>query len=368
MENNNPINVNNTQSKFDYFDKVEWLNYFNEELIIESINNNINNSLNNNKKIAYSYYDKSNNNINTTKSLSNNYNYNKNKEISKKESLYEKGIYEHKNYFFSNLKEIIGPKKVISFEYEEKITLDNLPINKTGQNKDRDKDKENNPEDDLKSKLYKNVKIIENEKGKLKGKVNLNNKGGEKTDNGGKDDNNILRGRNKSADLRKKSEDENKNINNSAKKKNTKQKNVYGDHKNNKINLRNGFNSELRRYEPFSSYAMRHKMAKNFKINEHFHPNEEKPVFYYNKILLGRTLPEMIVLNDYGLVSDDDYKMYQDIANYNKHNKLKYKNKIKKYHRNYNGNFINNTDINKLNQNENNAIKNKDELIKISYT
>ena len=47
-------------------------------------------------------------------------------------------------------------------------------------------------------------------------------------------------------------------------------------------------------------------MEKVYKNNEHFHPNEEKTEIINQNILLGKTLPEMIELNKYGLVSFAD--------------------------------------------------------------
>ena len=40
---------NENEEKNDDINKVEWINYFNEGLIVESINNKINNSYNTNK-------------------------------------------------------------------------------------------------------------------------------------------------------------------------------------------------------------------------------------------------------------------------------------------------------------------------------
>ena len=42
----NTLTVKNKNIKYDDYNKIEWINYFNDELIVESINNQINNSIN----------------------------------------------------------------------------------------------------------------------------------------------------------------------------------------------------------------------------------------------------------------------------------------------------------------------------------
>ena len=69
MENinkyNSSITEDNSKRKYDEYNKVEWINYFNEGLIVESINNQINNTTNRNKQIQNNNKQKySNNNTN----------------------------------------------------------------------------------------------------------------------------------------------------------------------------------------------------------------------------------------------------------------------------------------------------------------
>ena len=333
MENNNnniSSNEYNIQNKNEDLNKYEWINYFNEGLIVESINNHINNSLNNNYNINYDKNNKYNiNNINYTIHISNNINE-KNKEIiQEKETIINKGLYENKNYFFSNIKELYGPKKLISFDYQEKITIDNIS-DKTKLFKDNKNNNNNlinknieNDDKDFKNKTFKNVIIIDNQKDKdnLRCKKTPNNKNK----------------RNKSVDLnedknnnnkRKNNDDKDKEYNNYTNKKNNNRKNNNNKLENNKKkknNLRNKFNFDLRGYDDKSSYALRHKMEKEYHNNDHFHPNEEKPQKITKNILLGRTLPEMIVLNNYGLVSDSDYELYKNIIEFSNKNNIKTK-------------------------------------------
>ena len=250
----------NYQINNDEFNKVEWINYFNEGLIVESINNQINNSLNDNYKIQKNTYDKNNNknNINTKIiQISNNNSNIKNKGIiiHEKESIINNELYEKKNYYFSNIKELYGPKKLISFDYQEKITIDNFrnKSNKLnlfkGKNDDDDlgnKINENDNDDkDFKNKNFKNVKIIEDqpEKGKLRGKKILDNRNKRNKSVDLNDDNN---------NRRKDNDDKYNNKNNSGKKNNNINNNnniIISDDNNldknnqnknkNKINLRN---------------------------------------------------------------------------------------------------------------------------------
>lgn len=373
------------QKNNDDFNKVEWINYFNEDLIVESISNQINNSKNENKTIAS--YDKNdkNSNINNTyiniSKATNSSNY-KNIEIIKQKELQSNNeLYANKNYYFSNIKELYGPKNILSFEYQEKITIDNLS-NKLNLFKENNYKNENNEEEDFKNKKYKNVIVINNENEKEKSNDKKNNNE-IKLKNKNNKKNNI--NKNKSVDTKdenynKKKKNKNKEINNNKNKgnlsdRNYNLKNNSQDKNNEKDNLKKMQQYNFRRYEPQSSYALRYKKGKNYKLNGHFHPNEEKPVFIDKKIALGRTLPEMIVLNNYGLVNDDDYIMYQKIVNYNKlHNKRNKKNDLKSYYMNNSGNNvndINNTIVGKsnlnLNSNDNNEIKIQDENIKTSF-
>ena len=405
-EENNLINENDSN-------KVEWINYFNEGLIVESINNWINNSLNQNKKLSNINYDKNNHNF--TSYNYNNYNKNINKannikqdNIKTKETLIQGELYENKNYYFTNIKELYGPKKIISFDYEEKIIFDDYSDkfnlfknkNKFPPNKDKDDD-----EEDFGNRRYKNVIVINNDnnnniknnnKGKVPKKEILNNGNNIDDDDDNDNDNNDKlrnkkRKKNKSVDLNGKNKnkikdkdkdkdrdrdyknlsyDRNKlnNISNGYphnKTNNAKNKNSYDN--NPKFDYRTRYNFE-------SSYAQRHKMKKQYELDGHFHPNEEKPITIGDHIFLGRTLPEMIVLNNYGMVNDNDYEMFQKILNYNKlHKKKTIKKSDLKYYQNNNNhnnpNYIgNSTDIPRSNLQQNsNEGKNKDETIQTSY-
>ena len=383
MENINKKNTsltdNNNNLKYDNFKKVEWINYFNEGLIIESINNQINNSINKNKKIPEesinAYINKANININIIKNINNS----NNKIKEKKELISNKEFYKNKNYYFSEIKELYGPKKILSFEYQEKITIDDYSdklylFKDKNKDKDKEKNKKGSEDEDFKYKKFNNIIVLDNknENGKDNGNEKLNNK----NNNNG---NNKLRNRkNKSVDL-KHNNSQKKNKDNKENKKNnnlSQNDNIEKNH-NNKNNLKNNNKNIFRRYEPLSSYAKRHKMEKEYKINGHFHPNEEKPEIISKKILLGRTIPQMIVLNNYRLVNEDDYEMYQRIVNYNKlNNKRNNKPDLDFYNINYinnKGNIINdnysvsdNAKIN-LNSKNNNEYKIKDENIKTSF-
>lgn len=413
MENINKKNTSLTEEnnliKENDLNKVEWINYFNEGLIVESINNGINNSLNQNKKLSNINYDKNNHNF--TSYCYNNYNKNINKTnnikqdiIKTKEALIQGELYENKNYYFTNIKELYGPKKIISFDYEEKIIFDHYSDkfnlfknkNKYTPNKDKDNDED---EDDFGNRRYKNVIVINNDnnnnknanKGKVPKKEKLNN--GNNID----DDNDKLRNKNKkknkSVDLngknknkikdKDKDKDRDRDYKNLSEKKYNRNKlnnipNGYPHNKTNNVKNKNNYNNYPKfdyrtRYNYESSYAQRHKMKKQYEIDGHFHPNEEKPITIGDHIFLGRTLPEMIVLNNHGMVNDNDYEMFQKILNYNKLNKKRTikKSQLKFYKNNNNpnnANYINSTNIPKstLQQNSNEG-KNKDETIQTSY-
>ena len=410
MENINKKNTSLTEDNYlikeNDLSKVEWINYFNEGLIIESINNGINNSLNQNKKLSNINYDKNNNNF--TSYNYNNYNKTINKTnnikqdiIKTKETLIQGELYENKNYYFTNIKELYGPKKIISFDYEEKIIFDdysdkfNLFKNKNKYIPNKDKD---NDEDDFGNRRYKNVIVINNDnnnnntdRGKIPKIENLNN------GNNLEDDNDKLRNKNKkknkSVDLngknknkikdKDKDRDRDRDYKNLSEKKYDRNKlknmpNGYPHHKTNNVKNKNNYDNNPKfdyrtRYNNESSYAQRHKMRKQYELDGHFHPNEEKPITIGDHIFLGRTLPEMIVLNNYGMVNDNDYEMFQKILNYNKLNKKRTikKSQLKSYKNNNNlnnVNYINSPNIPKstLQQNSNEG-KNKDETIQTSY-
>ena len=414
MENINKKNTSLTEEnnliKENDLNKVEWINYFNEGLIVESINNGINNSLNQNKKLSNINYDKNNNNF--TSYNYNNYNKTINKTnnikqdiIKTKETIIEGELNENKNYFFTNIKELYGPKKIISFDYEEKIIFDdysdkfNLFKNKNKYFPNKDKD---NDEEDFGNRRYKNVIVINNDnnnnnkntnRGKVPKKGKLNN------GNNMEDDNDKLRNKNKkknkSVDLngknknkikdkdKDKDRDRDRDYKNLSEKKYDRNKlkympNGYPHNKTNNVKNKNNYDNNPKfdyrtRYNNESSYAQRHKMRKQYELDGHFHPNEEKPITIGDHIFLGRTLPEMIVLNNYGMVNDNDYEMFQKILNYNKLNKKRTikKSQLKSYKNNNNvnnANYINSPNIPKstLQQNSNEG-KNKDETIQTSY-
>ena len=412
MENINKKNTSLTEEnnliKENDLNKVEWINYFNEGLIVESINNGINNSLNQNKKLSNINYDKNNNNF--TSYNYNNYNKTINKTnnikqdiIKTKETIIEGELNENKNYFFTNIKELYGPKKIISFDYEEKIIFDdysdkfNLFKNKNKYFPNKDKD---NDEEDFGNRRFKNVIVINNDnnnnnentnRGKLPKKGKLNN------GNNLEDDNDKLRNKNKkknkSVDLngknknkikdKDKDRDRDRDYKNLSEKKYDRNKlkympNGYPHNKTNNVKNKNNYDNNPKfdyrtRYNNESSYAQRHKMRKQYELDGHFHPNEEKPITIGDHIFLGRTLPEMIVLNNYGMVNDNDYEMFQKILNYNKLNKKRTikKSQLKSYKNNNNlnnANYINSPNIPKstLQQNSNEG-KNKDETIQTSY-
>ena len=412
MENINKKNTSLTEEnnliKENDLNKVEWINYFNEELIVESINNGINNSLNQNKKLSNINYDKNYNNF--TSYNYNNYNKTINKTnnikqdiIKTKETIIQGELNENKNYYFTNIKELYGPKKIISFDYEEKIIFDdysdkfNLFKNKNKYFPNKDKD---NDEEDFGNRRYKNVIVINNDnnnnnkntnRGKVPKKGKLNN------GNNMEDDNDKLRNKNKkknkSVDLngknknkikdKDKDKDRDRDYKNLSEKKYDRNKlkympNGYPHNKTNNVKNKNNYDNNPKfdyrtRYNNESSYAQRHKMRKQYELDGHFHPNEEKPITIGDHIFLGRTLPEMIVLNNYGMVNDNDYEMFQKILNYNKLNKKRTikKSQLKSYKNNNNlnnANYINSPNIPKstLQQNSNEG-KNKDETIQTSY-
>ena len=315
----NTLTVKNKNIKYDDYNKIEWINYFNDELIVESINNQINNSINQNRNISNYNRGNKNKNINNINNINININifknnknshYNKNKEI--KEIINNKELYENKNYYFSEIKELYGPKKILSFEYQEAITIDNFS-DKLNVFNQKEKEKNGNinagGSDDFGNKKFNNIIVIDNGNENGNGKDNLKNKNNN-------NDKTILRNKknkSKSVDL-----DDNSNKTGIKNRNNKKNKINLSEDDNNDKNNKNKFH--FKRYEPQNSYSLRHKMKKDYKIDGHFHPNEEKPEFIDNKIFLGRTLPEMIVLNRYGLVTDEDFEIYKKYHEYNKLN------------------------------------------------
>ena len=365
MENKNKkssLKEDTYRMKYDDYNKVEWINYFNDYLIVESINNRINNTKNENKIISNNInFNIRNINIIKKNNISNS---NKKKNTNYKESITNSKLYEDKNIFFLLIKELYGPKKLFSFDYEERITINDI-LDKFNSFKDKNEKSNNgkvnplnleniNDDENLKSNKFNNIIMKENEQNKkiFNNKVKL--RGNKK--------------KNKSAD----SKDNNKDKNN---KNNIKYRNNNSKNENTNNNLNSNYNIDHRRYDPLLSYALRHKLEKKYKLNGHFHPNEEKPTMIDKNILLGRTMPEMIVLNNYGLVNDDDYELYQNIVNYNKlNNKRNKRYGLKDYYinGNYNNNIINNNNTLKskinsnINQKNGSEIKIEDENAKTS--
>ena len=204
------------------FNKIEWINYFNNELKIESISNHIND--NSNIKIE------NNNNLLTKK----------NNNIVQRHKRNNKNI----------------------FIYEEE-TIDFHKYNNLNLFKNRNKNTK-----------FKNInnKSKRNEK-KYKGSIEKSQK---KVNN-----NEYLE----------------KIMDNSRKNSNRK-----------KIFQKNKYNNEY-------SYANRFRFKRNLKaITCHF-PSKEKTITSNDDILFERTLPQMYVLNNYGLVNDEEYELYKKIYN-----------------------------------------------------
>jgi hypothetical protein len=318
---------------------------------------------------------------------------------------------ELKNYYISDIKEIYGPKKVISFDYEEKINFkddyEKLPLYKDNKNNPINENKlknKKNGDDDFTNLKNRNkyINIIddenENEKGKLKGKTKINNINNKFNDD--RKDNEQINLKNKNNNNINKSQALKENHNKNRRKKNDKKfnnnhhqrnhtkseihkdnysldnnytiknyKNKKNDNKNKRHN--SAINNKLNYRKPNGqlSYASRKRMENKFKKNDHFHPNEEKYAIINRNIFLGRTLPEMIVLNSHRLVDDDDYKMFQNILNYNKnHKKIKIKRSELNNINNKSDTNINDIDFNKPFKTQ--IIKNnqtKDEIIHNTY-
>ena len=146
-------------------------------------------------------------------------------------------------------------------------------------------------------------------------------------------------------------------------KKNNNKKTINNQKKCNSVNNRK---FEFRKSNGEFSYALRKRKELEYKKKEHFHPNEEKYDIIKRNIILGRTLPEMIVLNTYRLVNDDDYVKFRNIFNYNKNNKkIKIKRSVLNNKRDkYNDNNIG---YNKAFLTPNINIKNNEEITKTSY-
>ena len=72
-------------------------------------------------------------------------------------------------------------------------------------------------------------------------------------------------------------------------------------------------NLKIKRYDDLS-YAKRHKSIKEFKKKYYFLSKNDKEIFINNNVLIERTLPQMFVLNDYGMINDDDYEFYKKLV------------------------------------------------------
>ena len=71
-------------------------------------------------------------------------------------------------------------------------------------------------------------------------------------------------------------------------------------------------NLKIKRYDDLS-YAKRHKYIKELKKKYYFLSKKDKELFINNNVLIERTLPQMFVLNDYGMINDDDYELYKKL-------------------------------------------------------
>ena len=76
---------------------------------------------------------------------------------------------------------------------------------------------------------------------------------------------------------------------------------------NNRLNL-----FKIKKYSELT-YANIHKCKKKYNKKNFFFSNIEKTFYIKNNALIERTLPEMYVLNNYGLLNDDDYEFGKKI-------------------------------------------------------
>lgn len=82
-----------------------------------------------------------------------------------------------------------------------------------------------------------------------------------------------------------------------------------------------------RKYNEFS-YVRRHKLEKEFRMNNYNHFKKEETRSMKNNVFIERTISEMYVLNNNGLLNDDDYEFYKKLYGYSSFNN-KRNNKIK---------------------------------------
>ena len=216
------------------FNRIEWINCFNNEITIESISNQLNNNSKSEPK-------------NFKKKLTN-----KNYNILNQNS--------HNN-------------KVIYIEEEEFIYFPNNHNLRTNKNNDRTFINKN-----------RNIKI-NNRENKKKNTRSVENK---KKEN----DNKLKQG-----------------INNIEYKEKSKS------NKKNKSEINKTKYMQSYTYNARPSYAKRHKIKKGLKINQFFSPNKKKVNVTNNNIWIERTLPEMKVLNNFGLVNDEEYEFYKKLNN-----------------------------------------------------
>ena len=220
--------------------QIEWINYFNNELTIESLNNNLDNFLK----------DK-----NT-----------KDNDIKSNLILTKKKNNICKNSNFKNTKNTyIIEEEIVSFQ--NNIITKEIKTNK----------------EIFRNKFKKNiVNLIKAENGDIKPKYK---------------------------------EEEEKSIHDNLDKKGKKPRYLNKRNCNNKkkygTNKINYFKTN--RHE-ILSYAKIHKYRKKFKKeNCYSSSNKGKTSYVNNNILIERTLPEMYVLNNFGLLNDDDYEFYKKI-------------------------------------------------------
>ena len=228
------FNINDNNLRYHEFNKIEWINYFNNELKIESINNQLD--------------DKNNNSNKTKKNFKN--------KLTKKNNICIKN---------KSKKDVI-----IIFSEEEKSESSNNKNLKQNKNKKI-----------LRNKYKKNIKLLN------------------KFENA-----NCY---SKSIEAKEINNKSSQNKNNIAYLQNARYQSKDKLENNNKNNLRLNKYSEL-------SYAKRYKNKKDLNVKYYLFPHEDK-LTIGNNFLIERTLPEMKVLNNYGLVNDKDYEFHKKLIN-----------------------------------------------------
>ena len=229
------FNINDNNLRYHEFNKIEWINYFNNELKIESINNQLD--------------DKNNNSNKTKKNFKN--------KLTKKNNICIKN---------KSKKDVI----IIFYEEEKSESSNNKNLKQNKNNKKI-----------LRNKYKKNIKLLN------------------KFENA-----NCY---SKSIEAKEINNKSSQNKNNIAYLQNVRYQSKDKLENNNKNNLRLNKYSEL-------SYAKRYKNKKELNVKYYLFPHEDK-LTIGNNFLIERTLPEMKVLNNYGLVNDKDYEFHKKLIN-----------------------------------------------------